>query len=383
MNPLSDIIKSEIRKKGRLTFSEFMDRALYHQEYGYYTSGKARIGKGGDYYTSPGVNAAFGGVLARFITKSQSLINGSGFCVVEFGGGSGLLASDILDSLERDHPEFYEAIDYRIIEKSVLGPEAAENTLCRHNAKVRFMPSISEIETECADGVILSNELVDALPFHRVRFADGAVKEIFVTLSDGEFAEIPDEPSTSEIAEYFNGYEIYFREGQEAEVNLNAGRWLGEAERVLRKGFILTVDYGYLAGELYSPERTKGTYKCIYKHSINENPYLHIGEQDITAHVDFSNLIRVGESLGLEKVKYTTQGQFLVDWGILDLMTGDTDTEDAGGLLGGGRNLAIKNLFLPGSMGNRFKVLLQKKSMNIIDASLYPESPLKLSFGVV
>jgi SAM-dependent MidA family methyltransferase len=303
--------------------------------------------------------------------------------VIECGGGSGLLASDILDSIERGNPELYETMQYRIVEKGVRAADVLEETLRKHLAKVRFKSSLSEIETEGAGGVILSNELVDAFPFHRVRFSDGAVKEIFVTLSGGEFVEIPDEPSSIELARYFNGYETFFREGQEAEVNLNAGRWLGEAEKALGKGFILTIDYGFLAPELYNPERMKGTYKCMHKHSISDNPYVNIGEQDITAHVDFSGLIRVGESLGLDNIKYTTQGQFLIDWGVLDIMTrlserdGLSDKEDPGA------NRAIKNLFLPGSMGNSFKALLQAKNMGTRDEGFYPESPLKLSFGVI
>ncbi len=382
MNPLAEIIKSEIRTKGRLTFSGFMEMALYHEEFGYYTSGEAHIGKGGDYYTSPSVSSAFGGVLARFIAKSRGLIREPGFYVIECGGGSGLLASDILDSIERDNPELYETIQYRIVEKNVRAAGVSEETLRKHLAKVRFMSSLFEIETERTGGVILSNELVDAFPFHRVRFSDDAVKEVFVTLSGGEFVEIQDEPSSIELAQYFNGYET-FREGQEAEVNLNAGRWLGEAEKALGKGFILTIDYGFLAPELYSPERMKGTYKCMHGHSISENPYVNIGEQDITAHVDFSNLIRVGESLGLETIKYTTQGQFLLDWGVLDIMTRLSEQDVLSGNENPGANKTIKNLFLPGSMGNSFKVLLQAKGLSTRDEGFYPESPLKLSFGVL
>ena len=299
MNPLAEIIKSEIKKKGRLTFSEYMEKALYHPGLGYYTSGETRIGKGGDYYTSPSVDSAFGEVLAGFIAKSGGLINEPRLRVIEFGGGTGTLAADILDSLARKHPECYGMTEYLIIEKGGRGPDAADKALDKHGAKIKYVSSLSEIDSGGVAGIILSNELVDALPFHRVRFTGGAMKEVFVTLREGEFEEIIDEPSTSGLGEYFNGYEIMFREGQEAEVNLNAGRWLGEAQKALGKGFILTIDYGFLAPELYSPERMKGTYKCMHKHTISENPYINIGGQDITAHVDFSNLIRAGESLGL------------------------------------------------------------------------------------
>ena len=383
MNTLAEIIKSEIEIKGRLTFSEYMEKALYHPGLGYYTSGETRIGKRGDYYTSPSVDPAFGEVLAGFIAKSGGLIDEPRLRIIEFGGGIGTLASDILDSLARNHPESYERTDYLIIERGMRGPGAADMALDKHGPKIKFVSSLAELDTWRAGGVILSNEFLDALPFHRVRFTGGAMKEVFVTLRAGEFEEIIDEPDTPGLGEYFNGYETCFREGQEAEVNLNVGRWLGEAQKLIGKGFILTIDYGFLAPELFSPERMKGTYKCMHKHTIGENPYINIGRQDITAHVDFSNLIRVGGSLGLETIKYTTQGQFLIDWGVLDIMTGQSGQDSPSDPEARGRNTAIKNLFLPSSMGSSFKVLLQTKNMDPTDKYFYPESPLKLSFGVV
>lgn len=378
MNALSEIIKAEIRKKGRLTFAEFMDLALYHPELGYYTSGEARIGKHGDYYTSPSVDPTFGEVLAGFISKSARIIGEERFRIIEFGGGEGALASDILTSLERHHPEFYDKVVYLIIEKRDTSPPETDNPLVKHGAKIRFATRAADIDPGGEYGVVLSNELIDALPFHRIAFSGGSMKEIFVTLRNGEFTETYDEPSTKELKEYFDGYGISFLEGQEAEVNLNAAEWITEAGRMLKKGLILTIDYGFLAPALYSPERMKGTYKCMYMHNLHDAPYINIGRQDITAHVDFSNLIRSGEALGMRTVKYTTQGQFLIDWGVLYIMERESGNTDAPGH---GRNMAIKNLFLPGSMGSSFKVLLQTK--NIETEGFYPESTFKLSFGIV
>lgn len=378
MNALSEIIKAEIKKKGRLTFAEFMDLALYHPELGYYTSGEARIGKHRDYYTSPSVDPAFGEVLAGFISKSARLIGEESFRIIEFGGGEGVLASDILASLERHHPESYDKTEYLIIEKRETAPSGKDNPLFKHGPKIRFASRAAEIDPGAEYGVVISNELVDALPFHRIVFSGGSMKEIFVTLRNGEFTETYDEPSTKELKEYFEGYGINFLEGQEAEINLNAAGWVTEAGWVLKKGLILTIDYGFLAPTLYSQERMKGTYKCMYMHNLHDVPYINIGRQDITAHVDFSNLIRSGEALGMRTVKYTSQGQFLIDWGVLGIMEKESGNTDAPGH---GRNMAIKNLFLPGSMGSSFKVLLQSKNIDAED--FYPESPFKLSFGIV
>jgi len=380
MNALAEIIKEEIRKQGRLTFAEFMNLALYHPEYGYYTSGEQRIGKRGDFYTSPCVDPAFGEVLAGFIAKSSGMIGEKSFRIIEYGGGEGALASGILGSLERHYPEFYERAEYLLIEKSANVESSTAGMLDEHGAKIRLTDQAAGLGHGSACGVILSNELIDALPFHRVVFSQGSMKEIFVTLRNGDFVEIYDEPSTHEIEAYFEGCGIIFLEGQEAEVNLNAAGWIAEAGQILKKGLILTIDYGFLAPALYSQERMKGTYKCMHRHTINENPYVSIGGQDITAHVDFSNLIRSGEALGIRTVKYTTQGQFLIDWGVLDIMAGEFRSGDGTAYPERDRNRAIKSLFLPGSMGNSFKVLLQSKNVETED--FYPESPFKLSFGI-
>ncbi len=382
MNPLAELIKSEIRKSGPITFADFMELALYHPGYGYYTSGKTRIGKEGDYYTSPYVHSAFGEVLARFISKALGLMGNSDYKIVELGAGKGLLASDILDSIKNESPETYDRIIYYIIERSRSAQTEAGEALKNHSGKIRFLSSLSELEKESLDGVVISNELVDSFPFHRAVWSGGKLREIYVVLKDNEFTEVTDEPATAELEEYFKSYELHFLEDQEVEINLLAGKWLREVGQILNKGFVLTVDYGYLAPELFSPERMKGTYKCIHRHSINENPYVNVGEQDITAHVDFSNLIRAGESAGLTKVKYTTQGQFLIDWGILDIMERNSEQLHSPEFGDEKKNAAIKNLFLPGSMGHSFKILLQQKNLEGASENFYPESPLKISFGI-
>lgn len=383
MNALTELIIEEIRTKGPITFADFMERALYHPAYGYYTSGKLRIGRAGDYYTSPYVHSAFGEVLARFILKGLSVINGSDHQIVELGAGKGLLASDILDSIKKGSPEIYDGIKYYIIERSPTAQSESREALANHSGKVSYLSSLSELGSESFEGVVISNELVDSFPFHRAVWTEGELREIYVSLKDDQFTEVLDKPSTSALEEYFKPYEIEFTEGREVEINLSAGEWIRKLGQIIRRGFLLTVDYGYLAPELFSPQRIKGTYKCIHRHSINENPYINIGEQDITAHVDFSNLIRAGELSELRKVKYTTQGQFLIDWGILDIMEKNSEKPDSRGFVGEKRNAAIKSLFLPGSMGHSFKVLLQQKNLNGACSDFYPESPLKVSFGIL
>jgi SAM-dependent MidA family methyltransferase len=376
MNPLTYIIKSLIHKSGPITFAKFIELALYHPNYGYYASGKAKIGKEGDYYTSSSVHPAFGEVIGRFVCRAWELVAASDFTVIEMGGGKGFLSLDILDSIKRSNPGFYDKLSYIIIEVSPHLREEEKVCLKDHLSKIKWVNSLGYLKPESISGVFISNELVDSFPFHRAKFNNRKLQEIFVGLRDQDFVEVIGEPSSLELKEYFKGYDLEFEEEQEVEINLMAREWLSNISSTLSKGFVLTVDYGFLAPELYSPIRMEGTYRCFHKHILNEAPYLDIGEQDITAHVNFSDLIRTGESLGLSTIKYTTQGQFLIDWGILDIMEryspSDISSEKS--------RLAIKNLFLPELMGGRFKVVIQSKNLEEKARAFYPESPFRIGF---
>ncbi len=373
MNKLKEIIKSAINEAGRITFAKFMELALYHPSYGYYTTGKSNIGKDGDFYTSPHVHRAFGSVIGNFIIKSFQLIDEDKLTIIELGAGKGFLALDILNHIKTQNKSYYERLNYYIVEKNNYSKNESEEKLGDHLDKVKWFSELTELENENISGVVISNELFDALPFHRLKFTNGDLAEIYVTLEDGGLVEIIDKPSSNYIEEYSKNTGIESLEGQEFEINAGSERLLKQINETLQEGFILTIDYGYLAPELFNPNRMKGTYKCINKHQINEEPYTHIGEQDITAHVDFSNLINTGKKLGLNKVRYTTQGQFLVDWGILDFINNGTEKEIQ----------AIKNLFLPELMGDKFKVLIQEKNLSDSLKDFYPESPFKISFKVL
>ncbi len=383
MNNFTEIIKSQIRDLGPITFAEFMELALYHPTYGYYSSGKTNIGKEGDFYTSSNVHKAFGSVIGNFIIKSLDLIDEESLSIVELGASKGTLAIDVLNHLKSNNPKQYDRTTYYLIEQSDYSRNESKKALSSHIEKVKLSSSLAELENENIDGVFISNELMDALPFHRLRISNGKLSEIFITLENEGFLEIIDKPSTPELEKYFSRIGVDFRGDQEFEVNLRAEKIVEEIDRVLRKGFVLTIDYGYLADELFSPQRMRGTYKCMHRHVINETPYINIGQQDITAHVDFSNLIRVGESLNINKVMYTTQGQFLIDWGILDLISGSLE-ENAKLKDSSAKEIqAIKNLFLPELMGDKFKVLIQEKNLRNKVKDFYPQSPFKISFKVL
>ncbi len=380
MNQLTQIIKSLIRESGQITFDKFMEISLYHPEHGYYALGKAKIGKEGDYYTSPCVHPAFGEIFGRFICRAYEVVNTPNFTVVEIGAGKGFLALDILDSVKKNNPELYDRLSYSITELSPNLCEEGKGMLKEHLDKIKWVDSLSNLDSESVNGVFISNELVDSLPFHRAKFKSGELFEIFVTLHGEEFVELLDKPSSSALREYFEGYNLEFGDGQEVEINIYAKRWLCDIGRVLAKGFVLTIDYGYLASELFNSSRMRGTFMCFQKHMTYENPYVSIGEQDITAHVDFSNLIRVGRTVGLNTVKYTTQGQFMIDWGILDIAERYSGEDESLDIALQKNRMAIKNLFLPELMGDRFKVLNQEKNLGDKAQAFYPESPFRISF---
>ena len=236
-----------------------------------------------------------------------------------------------------------------------------KKTLIDHIDKITWFSSLNELNESSITGVIISNELIDALPFHRLKITNGNLSEIYVSVKNDEFVEVIASPSNNKLVSYFNIADIHFQEDQEFEINLQTAGLLKRINRVLKKGLIVTIDYGYLKDELFNPDRMAGTYKCIYKHTVNESPFTHIGKQDITAHVDFSNLIRTGESLGINKVHYTTQGQFLIDWGILDIINSAITNKSKKNVSYEKDIQAIKNLILPELMGDKLKCCSRRK----------------------
>ncbi len=353
MHTLLEIIKEEIRESGPISFRRFVELSLFHPEHGYYSSGKARIGKKGDFYTAPSVHRSFGETVSRFIAEASLLLEGDVFTVVEFGASGGQLALDILDALSRDHPVLYSKTDYVMIEASPASVLAARERLRGHRQRVRWIDDLEEIGKDGLCGVVIANEFLDSLPFHRLRSDGEEIREVFLCLRDGKIDEVLSIPEAEEVYDFSKRYLKGYERGEEAEACVLAEKWLAGVARALKKGFVLCIDYGFLAPELYSPGRRKGTFRCFYRHELSSDLYTRVGEQDITADVNFSELIRVGNASGLSTVEYTTQGQFLVDWGILEIFkTYDKPHNQTD-------RLAAKTLFMPEFMGRRFKVLLQ------------------------
>jgi SAM-dependent MidA family methyltransferase len=285
------------------------------------------------------------------------LLGSNRFTVVEIGAGKGWLCRDILNYIRIEYPEFFEKIDYKIVEISQNLIERQSNTLKGFEEKVSW-ESFSEdgFSFEPVEGCFLSNEFVDSLPVHQVIVENNCMKEIYVTIKDDLFCEEIDELSSPELRDYFKNSKVNLKEGQRAEVNLKTLDWVKNISCYLNRGFVITIDYGHLAEGLYSEERYKGTLMCYYEHTTSENPYERIGNQDITSHVNFSSIMEEGARFGLNTTGFVRQSNFLIALGILNKMNevrGDFS-----------KLLTMKNLFLPGGMGDVFKVLIQHKGID-------------------
>lgn len=333
-----------------MSFRDFMQAALYEPGLGYYARSATRIGTAGDFYTSPHLHPLFGVALARQALECWGLMGRpAGFQVLEIGAGEGHLAKDFLDSTAS--AQMGDALRYVIVERNLYVQQRQAELLKPHAGKVSWAQSMSELEP--FGGMVMTNELFDAMPVHLVEMTSEGLMEVHVTVEGEQFVEVLQSPCDDDIARHLSGIDLPV--GYRTEVNFEAREFMKDISRALREGFILTIDYGYTSREYYEPERTRGTLMCYREHQINEDPLSHVGGQDITAHVDFSALKRWGEEQGLRALGYSSQGAYLVSLGIDELVS-----ERYRDLSQGGRELAmLKGLLLPGGMGESHQVLMQ------------------------
>jgi SAM-dependent MidA family methyltransferase len=362
---LRAIILGRIREKGRITFAEYMWACLYEPGLGYYTSPGRKVGAEGDFYTSSNVHQVFGRLIAREIGRMWETMGApEHFDVVEVGAGNGRLARDILDTIVELNRELYGALTYRLVEAEPTLREMQCEMLAGHGAKAAWSTAADLAEGRLSfTGCLLSNELLDSFPVQLVEMTPDGLREVYVTALGDEFAEAFDLPSTPELTEYLARLGIELLAGQRAEINLAAPRWLENVAHSLARGFVMTIDYGYLAAELYAPLRKNGTLLCYYRHRVEENPYIRAGLQDMTSHVDFTTLMARGEELGLAKVWFGEQYRFLMGAGMLEEMMA-MEARAASEEERLKNRLILKKLILPeGGMGDTFKVLIQAKGV--------------------
>lgn len=353
MNSLERKIIEKIRNEGPLTFEVFMDMALYDPESGYYAGEKMRIGREGDFYTVSHLHPFFGAMIGKQFEEMWECIGRpQRFTVVEMGPGAGYICRDVLAFLK--DREIFASIEYMLVERNPMMSNRQRELIPEFPGKVAWVSSLDEVRDII--GCIFSNELLDAFPVHIVRM-DEQLREIYVTARDSQLVEEAGPLSTDDILAYFGGMAPPFCKGYRTEVTLRIRDWLNDVNGSIKEGFVFTVDYGYSARDYYSDDRNRGTLLCYHRHQMNENPYQHIGEQDITAHVNFSAVNKWGEEAGFRTLGFCSQGAFLVSMGIDEAIAAlDTGSKDYLFELA-----RIKKMVLPQGMGESHMVMIQYK----------------------
>jgi SAM-dependent MidA family methyltransferase len=316
---LVERLRDEIRASGPITFARFMEGALYEPGLGYYTGPAAGPGRTGDFLTAPETHPIFGWAVARQLEELwQVLGRPVPFVVREHGAGSGALAVAILDGLVRDTSPLRDAIRYEAVEvdERRLDEFRERVTAAGHAAALnRGSPSAAVV------GLILANEVLDALPVHRVVARDGRLREMYVDWSGERFVDREAEPSTPRLEERLRDEDISLADGQHAEIALAVDDWIPRVAAELERGILLLVDYGYTARELYSARRARGTLLAYVRHRAHDDPFRNVGRQDLTAHVDVTAVERAAERAGLQRLGVTTQAEFLMGLGVGDLLS--------------------------------------------------------------
>lgn len=354
---LREIIADEIRRHGPIPFSRYMELCLYHHELGYYSRAQEKFGKAGDFYTSSDVHAVFGRLLARqFDEMWRALGEPRRLELIELGPGRGLFARDVLDWSAKKFPKLFAALHYVLVERSPSLRQKLYDTLRDHvsHGKAEIVGSLPPGRREHA--ILFANEFFDAFPVDVIAH-EGAVQ---VAEQEGKFVEEFARPSVEQI-DYLEHYSVRPQEGERVEVCLDALHAMREFGAAMKKGFVVAIDYGYVQQEQVAG-RHLDTLMCYREHQASADPYQSPGEQDITAHVNFTALEAAGREAGLAPLGLVTQAQFLLGIGeetqFADAFEGCTLPQEHAKVA-----LQLKHLATPAGMGETFHVLVMGKGV--------------------
>ncbi len=361
MSHLTDIIQAEIALRGVIPFARFMELALYCPEYGYYEKESDTVGRGGDFYTSVSVGPLFGQLLASQFAEWLMPISATKLQIVEAGAHDGKLAADILEWLRQERPQLFAKLEYVIIEPSNRRRAWQKARLAHFAPKVRWQDKVGDAQQAQFGGVIFANELLDAMPVHRVGW-DAQQQQWFewgVTQNHGQFAWKRMAAVTADLAELdWVPAELrrelpnYFT----VEICPAARNWWREVAQSLQKGFVLTLDYGLRREDFVVPGRAQGTLRAYRDHRRNDDLLADPGEQDLTAHVNFSAIQEAGEAAGLKTELFQRQAEFLVQ------IASRHWSQAAGPVKWGPKqNRQLQTLIHPEHLGRAFQVLVQSR----------------------
>jgi SAM-dependent MidA family methyltransferase len=356
--PLLEKMAQEIRERGPIPFSRYMELCLYDPNFGYYSSCAEQFGRAGDFYTSSDVHAVFGRLLARQFEEMWRVLGSPDrLNLIELGPGRGLFAQDVLDWSEKKFPDFFDALHYLLVERSAVLRQRIETTLTGHVERGRArVAEVYPTDESVSNVMVLANEFFDALPVE-ILSERGSLR---IDLKDGRFAETWVRPSPEEL-EFLDRYSVHPENGERLEVGLAAQRIMDRIAAGIQRGFFIAIDYGYTREEQLAG-RHRGTLKAIRQHSVGANPYEALGEQDITADVNFSALAAVCEKHGLQTHKLITQSQFLMGIGEANQFA-DAFEECRLPHERAKVALQLKHLVTPAGMGESFQVLIGYKGV--------------------
>jgi SAM-dependent MidA family methyltransferase len=345
---LRNVICREIRAEGPMPFSRYMEMALYQPGLGYYSAGLHKLGEKGDFITSPELGSLFAACMARQIEQVAEHLGK--YDILEIGAGSGRLAADILQLID----EPFQPRRYLILERSAdlrkVQREHLAATAPRWLDRVEWLDQPPE---EAWQGVILANEVIDALAVERFRATESGVEQICV-VETGETFGWSSRPAPEKLATAFRNLGIELRVGYQSELNLHLPGWLSAVTRSMHRGLALFVDYGYPRREYYLHERNDGTLICHYRHRAHDDVFFWPGLQDITAFVDFTALAEAADLSGLHVEGYTSQVMFLLGCGLEQVLASQLELSGDGGM---SLNAQTRQLTMPGMMGERFQVM--------------------------
>lgn len=362
--PLTERLHARIDGEGAISFADWMQAALYDEREGYYCRADlTRWGRAGDYRTSSERSPLFAATFAHyFATLHQQLGSPQNWTLIEAGAGAGDFASVVLETLRRAHPHIFQATRYLIDEQSAASRTRAIERLSVFSEQVRFQ-RLSELNEPLDACLIFSNELFDAMPVHRVVKRGGKLRELCVGWNsvEGAFAWVEREPTTLRLYEHLARFKINPTEGQIIEINLNAEDWIHRAARIIKRGYVVTVDYGAEADELYGRSQYReGTLRGFRGHRFAANILGQAGEQDLTTTINWTQLREAGEEAGLQTVLLERQDQFLLRAGLLEqleILSVHANSEAEKMSL----RLSAREMILPNSMSQSFQVLVQSK----------------------
>jgi SAM-dependent MidA family methyltransferase len=357
---LEDRLRARIRSEGPITFHEWMEAALYDEHEGYYSTGKVRQGRAGDYRTAPETSPLFAATLARYFSKLHTALKcPHAWMLFEAGAGNGELAHGILTQLRTHYPEIFAATRYALDEINPAARAQAVKRLSDFSDQVTFQ-RLSEIAPPLDPGIIFSNELIDAFPVHRLRASGGKLRELCVGLHEDGFNWVECDVDFR-VEDYVRQTGIEPAEGQIVEVNLRADEFISRAANSLARGYLITIDYGAHRKDLWrEPQRRMGTLRAFRRHQLVEDVLAKPGQQDLTTTIDWTQVEEAGKRAGLKAIRFQRLDEFLMSEGLLDLISDLTNsTPDPVAFIR--LSTSARELVLPTGLAASFQVLVQEK----------------------